>query len=255
MARQEGNDGNLTLSEHLDELRHRLFIASLGAVGGTIIAIIFHRRILEFLTRPAGDTQLIVTAVTENLGIAMKVSFMGGFIIALPLLVYQAVMFASPGLTPRERRYLFLSLPGITFTFVGGVAFGYYVLIPPAMAFLLGFNADIAEPFITIGNYINLTVSLLFWMGVVFETPVLMFILAKLRLVRHTTFARWRRLAVVMAFVLGAIITPTFDPINQSFVAVPIIFLYETGIWLAWLARRGEKEESADKATAAEPGG
>ena len=87
-----------------------------------------------------------------------------------------------------------------------------------------------------------------------FETPVLMFILAKLRLVRHTTFARWRRLAVVMAFVLGAIITPTFDPINQSFVAVPIIFLYEMGIWLAWLARRGEKEESAEKAAAAEPG-
>ena len=254
MARQEGNEGDLTLRGHLEELRHRLFIAALGTVAGTIIAFIFHRQILAFLTRPAGDTQLIVTAVTENLGIAMKVSFMGGFIIALPLLIYQAVMFASPGLTPRERRYLFLSLPGMTLMFVSGVAFGNYLLIPPTMTFLLGFNADIAAPFITIGNYINLTVNLLFWMGVVFETPMLMFILAKLRLMRHTTFSRWRGIAVVMAFVLGAMITPTIDPIIQSFVAVPIILLYEAGIWLAWLARRGEKEESTDKAAAVEPG-
>ena len=92
----------------------------------------------------------------------------------------------------------------------------------------------------------GIVTRLLFWLGMVFEIPILIFLLAKLRLVNHRMLARRRRIAVILAFVLGAMITPTFDPINQTLVAVPIVLLYEAGIWLAWLARRGEKSSSVD---------
>lgn len=251
--------GEMSLRDHLDELRRRLFISAIGVLLGTVVAFIFHRQILLFLLEPAkaidtipAGTPLIYTLVTEMLGITMKVSLLGGFILSVPLWTYHLVMFISPGLRPRERKYLFIFLPGITIAFLIGTAFAYYVLIPPALRFLLTFNTDIAAPMIRIGSYMNLMIRLLFWMGIVFETPVLMFVLARLRVVTYRTFARWRRLAIVLAFVLGAIITPTFDPINQSLVAVPIMVLYETGIWLAWLARRGEKQSTTDIARAAE---
>jgi len=109
------------------------------------------------------------------------------------------------------------------------------------MRFLLTFNTDIASPFISIGDYVNLMVNLLFWLGIVFETPVVMFMLAKLRIVTYKTFVRGRKLAVILAFILGAMITPTFDPINQSLVAIPIVMLYEIGILLARFARRREE--------------
>jgi sec-independent protein translocase protein TatC len=251
--------GEMTLRDHLSELRRRLFISAIGVLVGTIIAFVFHRQILLFLMQPAraidaiaGDTPLIYTLVTEMLGITMKVSLLGGFILSVPLWTYHLVMFISPGLKPRERKYLFVFLPGITMAFLIGTAFSYYVLIPPALKFLLTFNSDIAAPMIRIGSYMNLMITLLFWMGVVFETPILMFVLARLRVVTYSTFARWRRLAIVLAFVLGALITPTFDPINQSLVAGPIIVLYETGIWLAWLAGRGEKQSTKEIAPAGE---
>lgn len=247
MNRMAGREeGRQPVSEHLDELRRRLFVAAVATVGTTVVAFVFHRQVLKLLIRPAeavsaeGPT-LIYTSVTEMLGISMKVSLLGGLVLALPLLVYEIVMFVSPGLTPREKRLLFLFLPGVLVAFVSGVVFGYFILIPPAMRFLLSFNTDIATPFITIGNYVNLMVNLLVWLGLVFETPVLMYVLAKLRVASYKTFARWRKMAIVLAFVLGGMITPTFDPINQSLVAVPIIVLYELGVWLAWLARRRER--------------
>ena len=236
----------MPVNAHLDELRRRLFVASLVTIAMTVVAFVFHRQILTLLIQPAeslqGDNiQLIYTRATEMLGISMKISLLGGLMLAFPLLVYQLVMFVSPGLTPKEKRYLYVSMPGIFLAFVAGVAFGYLILLPPAMRFLLTFNTDIASPFISIGDYINLMVNLLFWLGIVFETPVVMFMLAKLRIVTYKTFVRGRKLAVILAFILGAMITPTFDPINQSLVAIPIVMLYEIGILLARFARRREE--------------
>ena len=240
----------LTLREHLEELRKRLFVVAIAMTLGTVIAFVLHREILKLLMEPADDllsgagAGLIYTQLTENLGVSMKVSLLGGFILALPVVVYELVMFVAPGLTPRERRYLLMFLPAVVLTFALGVLFGYFVLLPPALRFLLTFDADIATPMIRVGNYMSIVTRLLFWLGIVFEIPILIFLLAKLRLVNHRMLARKRRIAIILAFVLGAMITPTFDPINQTFVAVPIVLLYETGIWLAWLARRGEKSSS-----------
>ena len=233
-----------TLKQHLEELRSRLLVTAISALIGTIITFAFHRQILVFLQKPATGisgietSPLVYTHVTEMLGISMKISFMGGLILALPVLTYQFIAFISPGLTKTEKRYLLLLLPGVSIGFISGVTFGYFVLIPAAIKFFLTFNADIAAPMIRIGNYINLMTNLLFWNGLVFETPVLMFALAKLRIINHRRFSQWRKFAIVMAFLLGALITPTFDPINQTLVAIPIVILYELGIWLAWLANR-----------------
>ena len=238
-------DRSMSFRGHLDELRKRLTISVLAVVVTTIISFVFYRRIIDFLLRPADAItevpgRLVFIEVTELFGVIMKVSLVTGLVLAFPIILYQMVLFVAPGLTPREKRYLYGFLPGVLLSFAAGAAFGYYVLIPPAINFLINFGGDIAEPTIRIGNYINLVVMLLFWMGVVFETPAVMFLLAKLRIVSPQGFSKWRRHWVVVAFVLGAIITPTFDPINQTLVAGPLIVLYEVGIWLSKLAVRGQ---------------
>ena len=149
-------------------------------------------------------------------------------------------MFVAPGLTGRERRYLLLFLPMALFAFACGVAFCYFVLIPPALRFLLGFS-DVAQPLIRISNFVNLMVRLLFWMGVAFETPLIMYMLAQLGIVSARQLSRFRRVWVVLAFLLGAIITPTFDPVNQTLVAGPLLVLYELGVLLAKLAGRSRR--------------
>ena len=247
-------DKELPLGGHLNELRRRLITSVITLVITTIIAFAFHPIIFDLLMEPAQgfeslrDQKLVFTQVTEMIGITMKVSLMGGLVLATPIIIYQTVMFVAPGLTSREKRYLFALLPGIMISFAAGATFGYFVLLPPALNFLLNFGSEIATPMIRVGNYINLVFTLLFWLGVSFQTPLVMFFLSKIRVVTPRSLARQRRFAVVVAFILGAVITPTFDPVNQSLVAVPIILLYEIGIWLARLARLGEKKASVETA-------
>ena len=240
-------DRELTLVQHLAELRRRLLISVAALVIGSAVAFAFFRQIIELLVRPArdlnsvGEGQLIFIEVTELLTTSVKVSLVGGFILAFPVILYQVIMFAAPGLTEKERRYLFAFLPGALMAFAAGVAFAYFILTPPALHFLLTFGADVATPMIRVSNIVNLMVRLLFWMGVAFETPLVMYLLAQLGIVSAGSFSRFRRYWVIIAFILAAIITPTFDPINQALVAVPLLVLYEMGIGLAWLAGRGRR--------------
>ena len=250
-------DREIPLRRHLEELRKRLTIAALTTVATTVVAFIFYKEIVRLLLRPAeelgvaavGGPGLVFIEVTEMLSVTLKVSLVAGLVLAFPVILYQVVMFVAPALSPREKRYLLTFMPGVVLAFVAGVAFGYFVLIPPAINFLLSWGSDLATPMIRIGNYVNVMVMLLFWMGVVFETPWVMLILAKLGIVSWRGFARWRRHWVVVAFILGALITPTFDPMNQSLVAVPLIVLYEVGIWLARLMARGRPETYPGVAT------
>lgn len=178
------------------------------------------------------------------LGTYFRVAFVSGIVLALPFLIYQLVMFVRPGLNTNERKYLYFLLPSAMLAFAAGVAFGYFVLFPPMARFLISFGSDIAAPQIRVGNYVSLIVRLLFALGLCFETPLLAFFLAKIGVVTPKMLSKYRKFAVVGAFILGAIITPTFDPINQSIVAIPLIFLYELGILLAKLARRKEKRRT-----------
>ena len=240
-----------TILQHLAELRRRLIISVLTLLAASAVSFAFFNQLIELLVRPAKDLetgvggQLIFTEVTELLATSIKVSFVAGFILAFPVILYQVVMFVAPGLSGREKRYLLGFLPGAMLAFVSGVAFGYFVLTPPALHFLLTFGGDVAVPMIKVSSIVNLMVRLLFWMGIAFETPLVMYLLAQLGLVNARKLARFRRYWVVVAFILGAIITPTFDPINQGLVAVPLLVLYELGILLAKWAGRGRPSTEA----------
>ena len=245
-------DRRLPINQHLLELRRRLVRSAIAVMVCTGAAFFFHQQILEFLMKPAQgfagmpDQKPVYTEMTEYIGIAMKISLMSGFALSVPFVLYQVVMFVAPGLTSKERRYLYILLPASLLAFAGGAVFGYFVLFPPAIRFLLTFGNEVATPFIRIGNYANLMLTLLFWMGIVFEIPIVMFFLSKIGVVHARFLARQRKYAIVAAFVLGAIITPTFDPINQSLVALPIIVMYEIGILLARLGRRGRKPSTQE---------
>ncbi len=234
------DEKQLTIIEHLDELRQRLVWSVLAIGVGTAISFVFARPLFEILMRPARilglDFKPIFVEMTEMLGTYFKVALFGGLILAMPVLVYQLIAYIAPALTRKEKRYLYYTLPPIFVCFLAGVIFGYFVLLPPAVTFLLTFGGDIAQAQIRISDYVGTVTKLLFWIGVSFETPLVIFVLAKLHLVTPKRLASYRRYAFVIAFVLGAFITPTFDPINQTLVAMPLIVLYEIGIWLAKLA-------------------
>lgn len=223
---------------HLKELQQRLIRSVIAVFVATLIAFYFAPRIFDILIAPAGDIELIFIEMTEMLGNYMKVSLAGGIVLAMPYLVYHLIMFVSPALTSREKKYVYLILPWITLMFAGGVAFGYYVLIPPATKFLLSWGAEIADPQIRIGNYISLVTRLLLSLGLVFEMPVITTFLSRLGVITPKWLSSKRRIAIVFAFILAAVITPTFDPINQTLVAAPLIILYEMSIWLAKLVQR-----------------
>ena len=237
-------DRSLPVSQHLTELRRRVTWAAASVLVTTGIAFAFHRQILKLLMEPAKsfedipNRQPVFTEMTEFISVATKTSLLVGIFAALPFILYHVVMFVAPGLKKRERMYLYALLPTSLLVFVLGSAFGYLVLFPPAIKFLLSFGSDVATPYIRLGSYMNLMLALLFWMGIVFQTPLILFFLSKIGVVDHKWLAGKRRFAVVAAFVLGAMITPTFDPINQAMVAVPIIVLYEAGVWLAKLGGR-----------------
>jgi sec-independent protein translocase protein TatC len=239
----------MSLLAHIGELKRRIIRSVLVLIGTTILAFVFHRRILQFLLAPATEHGLnpytgglpVFTDLTELWGTIVKVSIVVGIALAAPFFLYQAIRFVSPGLKTGEKLYLYTLMPAGLLAFAGGVAFGYYVLLPPAIGFLVNFGGDLATPLIRIGSYINLMTMLLFWMGVSFELPIVIFFLSRIGVVTPSFLSKNRRWAILLAFVAGAAITPTFDPVNQSLVAGPLIVLYEIGFLLSLVGRRRRK--------------
>jgi sec-independent protein translocase protein TatC len=238
---KQDKDRVLTLRGHLRELRRRLIRSVIAVVITTILSLIFARHIFDFFTsRKPEDVPLVYTHVIEMVTTYFKVCLYSGIVLALPFLIYELVMFVHPALTRDEKRYLYLLMPGVILFFLAGAAFAYYVFLPPALRFLLHFPwYHTPAPFISIGDYISVVTKFLLAMGVIFELPILMFFLTKIGVVSPQWLSRQRKLAIVAAFLLAGFLTPTVDPINQTIVAIPIILLYEIGILLSRLARRG----------------
>jgi sec-independent protein translocase protein TatC len=242
-------DRPMPLLAHIGELKRRIVRSVLVLIATTILAFAFHRQILRFLLAPATEHGLnpytgglpVFTDLTELWGTIVKVSIVAGIALAAPFFLYQAIRFVSPGLKTGEKLYLYTLMPAGMLAFAGGVAFGYYVLLPPAIGFLVNFGGDLATPLIRIGSYINLITMLLFWMGVSFELPIVIFFLSRIGVVSPTFLSKNRRWAILLAFVAGAAITPTFDPVNQLLVAGPLIALYEVGFLLSLVGRRRRK--------------
>ena len=243
-------DKRVSLITHLEELRKRLLLSLIAVVVTTAVSFIFTRQVFEILKSPAPGVDLIYIEVTEMVGIYIKVALYCGVVLALPLLFYQLIMFIAPALTHREQRYLYLLSPTVLLFFAAGAAFTYFALLPPALAFLINppFATGIAEPQIRVANYISVVTRLIFWIGLTFQLPLIMGLLARIGVLTHKHLSRYRKHAIVAAFILGAIITPTFDPVNQTLVAFPLIILYEVGIWLARLAGRRQPLQSTQNA-------
>ncbi|HZK66586.1 MAG TPA: twin-arginine translocase subunit TatC [Chloroflexota bacterium] len=236
MAGDEEFEGSkVTLIEHLEELRTRLIIATLALLVATFASFIFTEWLLKLLLVPAGDIKPVFLKPTEMFVTYFKVALIGGVAIATPVILYQLIRFVVPGLKPGEKKYLLLVLPGATLLFLLGVSFGYRVLLPFALGYLLNFGGGIALPTISIGEYVTFVVTLLLWMGVSFETPMVIVFLAKLGVVNHRQLRSYWKYALVGAFLAAAIITPTPDPVNQAMVAVPLYLLYEIGVLFARL--------------------
>jgi sec-independent protein translocase protein TatC len=241
-------DSRMPFMQHLKELRDRLMWSSIVVIVTTGIALIFGNKILELLKRPAGGTEFFVTELLENMSVWFKVSLTSGVIMAMPFLVYQLFAYVAPGLTSKEKRMVLTVLPGITFMFLAGVAFAYFVALPPAINFLVSFNSNVATPMIKIDNYIGIVTRMLLVIGLVFETPIIIMALARLGVVSPQWLAQRRRMWIVVAFVVAAIITPTFDPINQCIIAIPLILLLELGILLSRLVYKKRREAPLSKA-------
>ena len=226
----------MPLMEHLRELRTRLVRAAIALLIMTAISVFFTEQILEFLIAPMGDTLPQALKPTESIGNFMKVALMAGVTLAMPFIVYQIGRFIAPGLTKQERRYLFVLVPGATISFVAGVAFAYFVMLPAAIPFLQGFLSDIIEQQWAIGEYMSFVTSLLFWIGIAFELPLFIYFLAKMGIVDAKMLTKNFKYAVLGISVLAAIITPTVDPLNMMLVMGPLILLYLLGILLAKIA-------------------
>jgi len=226
----------LPLMEHLKEIRDRLIRVAIALGVTTTISFVFAKWLLIFLIEPMGDTAPQALKPTESIANYMKVALMSGVTLAMPFIVYQIGKFLSPGLTKQERRWLFILVPGATLSFVAGVAFAYFIMLPAAIPFLQGFMADIVLQQWALGEYLSFVISLMFWIGVAFELPLFVFILAKLGIVDAEMLTKNRKYAIVIIAVLSAIITPTVDPMNMALVMGPLIILYEIGVILAKIA-------------------
>lgn len=228
----------MPLLDHLRELRRRL-LRTLGVwLVATLLVSLTGDPIFNWLLTPLDNRlQLVVLSPIEAPILYFKVALAGGFAFALPYALLELYGFVAPGLHPHERAALQWAIPGALGFFVLGVLFAQYILIPLSLPMLLGFLGDFATPFYSLAEYIGFVSTLLVWMGLLFETPLLLYVLARLGLVTPPQLRRARRGVILGAAVLAAVITPTHDPFTMLLVTGPFVLLYEVGILMARLAR------------------
>jgi sec-independent protein translocase protein TatC len=226
----------MPIMEHLEELRQRLIRAALALIVTTAISFLFAEQIIEILKWPLGDVELVYLKPTDSISNFMKVSLISGATLAMPVIVYQFFRFIAPGLTKQERRYLWVITPGATISFLIGAAFAYFIMLPAAVRFLYSFLDSVAKSTWTLEAYISMVTRLIFWLGMSFETPLIIFFLAKLNIISADALARNRKYAMVIVAIIAAVVTPTIDPVNMGVVMLPLLALFEIAIFLARLA-------------------
>lgn len=232
----------MDLVQHINELRKRLLIALAAMVVMTAIAMAFGEQMIDFLAQPIGGVENLVSIeVTENVGVFMRVTLLAGFIASLPIMLYEVIAFVMPGLLPSERRGLLIAIPFATLLFVIGVAFAYYVMLPAALPFLISFIGVQTTP--RLSNYYKFITNLMFWIGLSFETPLLVYVLARLRIVSAAVLVKQWRIAIIVIAIIAAVATPTPDPINMGLLMLPLFLLYWLSVLLAAIAGKRKKEE------------
>jgi len=231
---------------HFTEMRQRFIRSLIALVVATAIAFIFWHQIFEFLLAPAPEgVNVQAIELMETLSSVFRVCLTAGLVISMPFLVYQLFAFLSPALKKNEKRMVFTAVPFVAGLFVAGVAFAYFVALPRAMDFLFIFGSDVVDVVPRIKDYVNIVTRLLVATGLSFEMPVIIMVLARVGIASPNWLASKRKIWIVVAFALAAMITPTIDPITQTAIAGPLIVLYELSIWLARIVYRKKKEPAA----------
>jgi sec-independent protein translocase protein TatC len=222
---------------HLNELRIRLTWAAAGLVVATIASFAITQQLLEFLIAPYGE-QLQTLSPTEGLQTYFRVALVSGAIISMPWILYQLWKFIAPGLHVHEKRYVYLFVPFATLLFLLGVAFAWYVLLPAAISFLSTFLPSVFAPEWTSNEYIGFATTFLFWIGVSFEMPLIVYFLARFGIVGATVLREQWRFAIVGIAILAAAVTPSVDPVTMILTMIPLIVLYGISILLARVGER-----------------
>ncbi|ADY73577.1 Sec-independent protein translocase, TatC subunit [Desulfurobacterium thermolithotrophum DSM 11699] len=232
----------LPVTEHIEELRQRIFKSVIALIVGFLVAWPFKKDILLFLERPLPENlkgKLIFLSPPEAFFTALKVSFFAGILIALPFVLYQVWKFIEPGLYEHEKKFI---VPFIFFSllfFFTGASFAYFVILPFGLKFLLGFMDDILTPQITVGSYISFVIQLILAFGFVFLLPVVVWLLSKLGIINYKMLEKNRKYAILIIFVVAAVLTPP-DIFSQIMMALPLLGLYELSIWIAKITGREE---------------
>lgn len=226
-----------SLLPHLYALRKHLMRAIFALVLTTALSFAFASRIIDFLAQPVGGiSKLVAIDPTEPLGTFMRVALLSGFVLALPYIVFELWLFFAPGLSRDSRVFGLFAIPIATIFFIGGMVFAFYIMLPTAIPFLLNFGGISSQ--IRPSSYIRFVTAILFWFGVGFQFPLIIYVLARVGLIKAKTLSSQWRLAVVILAVMAAAITPTVDPISMSLVLGPMIVLYFFSIFLASFAER-----------------
>lgn len=246
------DNGKMPLTAHLEELRSRMTRILIAVGVGFCVCYAVKEELFRIITKPLTSVLppssfMIYTNLPEAFFIYMKIAFFASLFLTAPYTLYQIWKFISPGLFVREKRYVIPFVLTSSLLFVAGILFGYFIVLPPAFAFFMTFSSDILKPMISFKEYISLMLKFLLAFGVVFEIPVFIFFLAKIGVVNAKMLSRHRRYAVLVIFIVAAVLTPTPDVITQTLMALPMMVLYEVGIVVAKFAQKKKSAATSDQ--------
>lgn len=233
-------DKQLTVMEHFSELRKRLTVIAVAVIIGTILSYNYIDVLIDIIIKPSQGLEFIYLSPPELFMAYIKIALLVGFTITSPITLIQIWLFVKPGLKVKERRYLLFSLlMGVVF-FVVGAVFSYFVIIPITINFFVQVQVDQISPLFSFENYISFILSLLLSFGLVFELPLLISLLSMLNLVTTNTLKKYRKIVILVIFIVAAILTPP-DILSQTLMAIPMLFLYELSIVIATSIEKSKK--------------
>jgi sec-independent protein translocase protein TatC len=224
----ENKENEMSLVDHLQELRRRLIIIILAVAVGSLVSYFYAAELVHYITAPAG--KLYYMSPAEAFFTYLRVSFFAGFLLALPIVLYQIWAFVVPALTAKEHMASLILVPSSVVLFFIGLAFSYVFVLPAGIKFFMGFATENLQPLLSLGEYLSFVISFLLPFGFIFELPLFITVMAKFGLISSKFLTGKRKHVLVLSFVVGAVISPTPDIFSQTMVAVPVIVLYEFSV-------------------------
>lgn len=228
----------MSFFDHLEELRKRAIIIILAVIFSSAGAFPFMPTFIEILRQQLIDVPLHVFSPMEAIFVTFKASIYAGVVISSPIIVYEIWAFVSPGLTKKERRTIILALIPTVALFLVGALFAYFVMLPVTLRFFFSFSYKISVPLFGLDQTLSFVFSMLFIFGVIFQFPLIIAVLVHLGVVTHKFLVSRRKYAVLLLFVVAALITPDPTVVSQTLVGVPLYVLYEVSIWVAYVLER-----------------